>query len=314
MEQHIFEHRMQVFKGFHYLPLFYFIPEEIAEKRGLADFPRDPYIAVTDEKWRNVYNNKRFQVMLMDTWAWMMWQCLDIKGGIDNYSKNNPLICMVYDLAMWAWLLSQIGITTDFLATYPHGMEVPFLSMEQAAMNGDKFANLFWNHPMLKMRKVWDIVKNHRAHGDYSNMPSHVKMDFHRHYYHTRAKTKVESIINDYGEDGEEKIVYAPYTPSDFAEIETRMWFDEFLKLLNEKDRKIVTFLEEGYTQKEIAEMLGYSNHSGVTKRIKHIREVFVEFQNEDIKSLKQQHALAKQNKRSMTEERATNGKSWWLF
>jgi DNA-directed RNA polymerase specialized sigma24 family protein len=126
---------------------------------------------------------------------------------------------------------------------------------------------------------------------------SHVKMDFHRKYYHTRADTKVEPIIGAYGENGEEEVVFAPYMPSEYAEVETRIWFDGFLKLLNEKDRRIVNLLEEGYTQEEIGNILGYANHSGVAKRIKYIRTIFKNFQNDDIELLKFQHAQGKYKK-----------------
>ena len=279
MEQSIFEYRRRAFKGFHYLPLYYLIPDEIARKRKIADFPRDPYIAVTNPKWREVYNSRHFQITLMDTWAWMMWQCLGIKGGIDNYSSNDPIVRMVCEISMWAWLLAERGITPDFLASFPPGEEMPFLTMEQSAHNCDQIAKYFWEHPALKMKEVREIVKQHRDHRDYSSMPSHVKMDFHRSYYHTRAKTKVEPII--FNDDGEEN-VYAPYEPSEFAEVETRIWFDGFLKRLNEKDREIVRLLEEGYTQEEISEMLGYSNHSGVCKRIKFIRKEFEKFRKEE--------------------------------
>ena len=281
MEQYIYEHRKRMFEGMHFLPIIYLIPEEIAQKRGFADFPRDPYIAATEDKWVEVYHSKQFQVMLLDTWAWMMWQCLGIKGGIDNYSTNNPITRMVYDLGMWAWLLSEIGISIYTLAEYPHGKEIPFITMEEAAINGDAFANLFWNHPDLKMRKVWEVVKTHRDHRDYSSMPSHAKMDFHRHYYHTRAKTKVEPIISGYNDDGEEEIVYAPYTPNQFAEVEFRIWLDGFLEQLSKKDRKIIELLEHGYTQEEIGKMLGYANHSGVNKRVKFIRREFDKFRKE---------------------------------
>lgn len=67
MEQTIFEERRQALTELHYLPLFYLIPDEIAIKRGLGDFPCDPYILATDEHWLEVYHSKLFQVKLMDT-------------------------------------------------------------------------------------------------------------------------------------------------------------------------------------------------------------------------------------------------------
>ena len=277
MEQHVIEERRRLLKEFIYLPLFYMIPDEIAVKRNLHTFPRDPYIAATDTHWREFYQSKWFQVMVLDTWAWMMWQCLGIRGGIDNYSKNDPFVILTYSLPMWAWLLAEQGITTDLLAAYPAGAEVPFLSMEQAAHNCDQFAKLFWHHPTLKMREVFEVVKKHRDHRDYSGMYSHVKEDFHRKYYHTRTQIQVDPIT-----DENDEVIYAPYYQNDFAEVELRMWFDGFLKRLNEKDRKIVRLLEMGYKHDEIGKILGYSGHSGVTKRVKFIKKEFNKFRSEE--------------------------------
>jgi len=280
-EQHR-EQRKRAFKDFYYLPLFYLIPDEIAEKRGVADFPRNPIEVVTNQKWRDIYHSKYFQVNLLDMWGWMMWQCLGIRGGVDNYSKNDPFVIMVFSMPMWAWLLAEQGINTDLLAELSlNGADMPFLTMEQAAHNCDQIAKHFWNHPTLKMQEVWEIVKTHRDHKDYSSMPSHVKMDFHRQYYHTRAKTKIQAIVGAYGKNGEEEVIYAPYTPNEFVNVEFRIWFDVFLKQLNRKDRQIIILLEQGYTQEEIAVMLGYSNHSGISKRIKFIREKYTKFRHE---------------------------------
>ena len=39
---------------------------------------------------------------------------------------------------------------------------------------------------------------------------------------------------------------------------------------------------EVGYTQKEIAQALGYANHSGVTKRIEYMYREFQKYRKED--------------------------------
>jgi len=277
MEQPTFEQRKKALKEFIYLPLLYLIPDEIAVKRNLHTFTRDPYLAATDPYWQGVYRSKQFQVMLVDTWGWMMWQSLGIRGGVDNYSINYPFTRMTFALPMWAWLLAEMGINTDMFAAYPHGEAITFLTMEQAASNCDEFAMWFWNHPDLKMREVYGIVKAHRAHADYSGRNSHVKMDFRRDYYHTRANTKMVPLMEE-----SEEAAYTPYSPNGFAEVETRMWFDCFLERLDDKDKQIVKLLEEGYTQQEIGEELGYANHSGVTKRIQFIKREFNQFRRED--------------------------------
>ena len=132
MHQIAYEERRRTLKDFWYLPLFYMIPDELALRRGLTSFPRDPYKAATDKKWCEIYHSKHFQVMVLDTWAWMMWQCLGIRGGFDNYSKHDPFVLMAVSLPMWAALLAEMGITTDFLASQPPGTEIPFINMEMA--------------------------------------------------------------------------------------------------------------------------------------------------------------------------------------
>ena len=87
---------------------------------------------------------------------------------------------------------------------------------------------------------------------------------------------KTESLHDDSGD-----AVYAPYIPNEFAEVELRIWFGGFLERLDEKDQKIIQLLEEGYTQAEIAQMLGYANQGGVSKRVKFIRGEFEKFRRE---------------------------------
>ena len=46
---------------------------------------------------------------------------------------------------------------------------------------------------------------------------------------------------------------------------------------VGETDRQIFSLYSKGYTQREIAEPLGYSNNGAVSKRIKHIKEKLAE-------------------------------------
>ena len=57
----------------------------------------------------------------------------------------------------------------------------------------------------------------------------------------------------------------------------------QFMESLSEKDRKILNMRMEGYSQKEIAQRLGYSNHSGVQKRITKIGLAYQEFTKDDL-------------------------------
>ena len=58
---------------------------------------------------------------------------------------------------------------------------------------------------------------------------------------------------------------------------------ERFLAELPEKDRQILQLRLEGYTLEEIAERLGYKNHSGVLKRIRKIGEAYQQYANVDL-------------------------------
>ena len=80
---------------------------------------------------------------------------------------------------------------------------------------------------------------------------------------HRRAKTKVSFI-----ELPDTIPVQAAYT-----DVEDSMVFGDFMAMLDAKDRQIVVLLWSGVTGlSEIAGVLGYKNHSPVSKRLERIR------------------------------------------
>ena len=56
------------------------------------------------------------------------------------------------------------------------------------------------------------------------------------------------------------------------SDVVGRLVTNDFLALLDVKQRQIVILLSSGYRQHEIAEHLGYANHSPVAKRLAQIR------------------------------------------
>jgi len=47
---------------------------------------------------------------------------------------------------------------------------------------------------------------------------------------------------------------------------------NDFLAMLDVRNRQIVVLLNSGATRTEIAEILGYANHSAISKRLSQIR------------------------------------------
>jgi len=69
------------FRGHEPLMMFYLLPEEVVARTGLTDFPREPHKILDDPHWREVYESDYFQLALCDTWAWLVWDYLGIRGG-----------------------------------------------------------------------------------------------------------------------------------------------------------------------------------------------------------------------------------------
>ena len=113
------------------------------------------------------------------------------------------------------------------------------------------------------------------------------KTDFIRKWYHTRTKHAEFSLdawnearwkqyetqgidILDTGQDMESAVI-------------TQADTERFLSNLAEKDRQILQLRLEGRTLVEIAERLGYKNHSGVLKRIRKIGDAYQRYANVDL-------------------------------
>ncbi len=93
---------------------------------------------------------------------------------------------------------------------------------------------------------------------------SYAKEDFERKLYRKRNKIKVHFV-----ELTDTIPVQSPET-----EVEDAIVYADFLALLDERDRQVVVLLNSGTTKlADIADILGYANHSAVSKRLKRIRE-----------------------------------------
>lgn len=61
------------------------------------------------------------------------------------------------------------------------------------------------------------------------------------------------------------------------------MLYGDFLTLLNKRERQIVVLLHSGVTNlTKVGSILGYSNHSGVSKRLVTIRDKAARFFEEN--------------------------------
>ena len=255
------------FRGHDSLMMFYLLPEEVVARTELTDFPRDPYKALDDPKWREVYESDYFQLALADTWAWLVWDHLGIRGGKEQFSGYDPFWLMVHAYTMWMRVFMAMGMHAErYFDGVDPGDMLRYLTQEETV---EQFVV-----PMVEYYRKhsgfndWrDAVQELRCHEDFDSRRSSVKIDFHRKWYHSRAKVKVLDFI---------QVDEPSYYP--FEKIDSRLDVERFTGMLDEKNQSIVKLLLAGYTQEEIAKKLGFANHSGVCKRIKKIGAAFLEY------------------------------------
>lgn len=114
-----------------------------------------------------------------------------------------------------------------------------------------------------RLRGILDAVRSHRIEDDFSSHWSYSREDFERKLHGKRRKVKVTFV-----ELTDTTPVQGPE-----SEVLGNLVANDFLALLDARNRQIVVLLNSGVTKKtEIADILGYANHSAVSKRLAQIR------------------------------------------
>jgi len=114
-----------------------------------------------------------------------------------------------------------------------------------------------------RLRSILDALQSHAVEDDFSDRWSTAKEDFERRLHRKRSKVRVTFVELD-----ETTPVHGAET-----EVHENIFWEDFLALLNQKQRQVLVLLRSGSTQSEIAKSLGYANHSPVAKALARIRD-----------------------------------------
>jgi hypothetical protein len=107
-----------------------------------------------------------------------------------------------------------------------------------------------------RLRSIIEAVTENRVEDDFSPRWSYEREDFERKLYHKRLKIKVSFVELD-----ETIPVHGPD-----SELDENLLWEDFLTLLNRKERSITVCLRNGFTKAgEISTILGYASHSPVS-------------------------------------------------
>ena len=120
-----------------------------------------------------------------------------------------------------------------------------------------------------QLRGILEAVRSNRVEDDFSEHWSYAREDFERKLYRKRSKVKIRFV-----ELTDTIPVQGPET-----EVEANLVFADFLALLDRKERQVVVLLQSGVTKVgDVASILGYKNHSPVSKRLARIRKKAAEY------------------------------------
>lgn len=262
----------------------------------------DPMTAPEEQNRIYLQAKKHF----LSAWNKQM-KLLTGKGSLVNFTSNAPVRCLeeanenlvagavmeiladetLCESIMDSILTALEGDITDELEKYANAHNKPVEELIEAefAFVFDQFSDLFLGVIMNKLMRVesvpeiMGVSKEIGAHEDFANTTNtnYDKVDFNRQWDHTRTRAgEMESL------DQFEKLEHnSPETEPEFfsdvdpqAHLEMVETIKEFYVFLgDETDVKIFKLKADGYTQKQIAERLGFKTHSAVGKRLKKIEE-----------------------------------------
>lgn len=127
-----------------------------------------------------------------------------------------------------------------------------------------------------------DIAHSSLTHEDFGSKFNFDSINFHEQW--TRCDTEVQEMLSlDTELEKEAEDPDAPLTiePGHEVDFVGQALINSFCKTLNDIDVTLFRMRMDGRTHAQIAEKLGYKNHSAVLKRVKKIAERWTEFMNE---------------------------------
>lgn len=260
----------------------------------------DPMSA--SEEQNHVYIKAK--TYFLSSWNKQM-KVLTGKGSLINFTSNDPVRCLeeanenlitgtvmeiladealadsIIDLVLKSFENEILSELEKYAKT--HNKTVKELTDKEFVFVFDRFADLFLGVMMNKLMQVesvpeiMGVSKEIGAHEDFASTANtnFDKVDFNRQWDHTRTRTGEMESLDQIGESSSPEFLYDD-PQAHFEMVET---INEFYAYLGDEiDVKIFKLNANGYTQKQIAEHLGFKTHSAVGKRLKKIEEKRLSF------------------------------------
>jgi hypothetical protein len=270
-----------------WLPMLFFLPTEyINPCPTLRKIPRNLLEIAHNPEMIAIVNSEQFINEVADAIAALVFPHFGFRGWKEDYSGYSPLWKLSYALPLWAKKIEKItGWGLSALLNEPEELEIPWFPYDYVK---EVMANVV-DQVIFEQewRPILDVIREMPCEEDYEPRISRVRIDWRRKWYHTRAKLKSESL-DALIQDPNSGILWLSddNKVSMEEQVASRDYIWRFKKWLKPKDRQILKLRTAGYTYKEIAKMLGYTNHSGVIKRIQFIGDAYREYDEKNNQDL----------------------------
>jgi hypothetical protein len=276
---------------FEYEPLFHLLPKATLDRFGLPLLRRGQWPFMADLGNVDRYLPADFGERLAKAWAWTVWPHLNSGSRLAAFSKDDPIRLLAHNLDFWVPPVTTV--VQEALRTFPEvdkGKAVGPVPLEDGGfLEGAVTGNPRMGGPIWmgeeeaadkvaetveaadetgRLRAILEAVRSHRVADDFSSQWSNAREDFERKLYRKRNKVQVRFV---------ELTDTIPIQGPE-SEILGKLVTSDFLALLDSQQREIVVLLSSGYRQHEIAERLGYANHSPIAKRLARIRRQAEQF------------------------------------
>jgi hypothetical protein len=277
---------------FEYSPLVHLLPRATLERFGIPLLRAGTWPYVADWGGIDRYLPPDFEQRLARAWAWTVWPHLISGSPMKAFSKDDPIRLLSHNLDYWLPAVTDVIQTT--LRGFPlvdKGVQpgpVPLSDgsvLEGAITGNPRMGGDIWTGEMEaadvvaqtvqtadatgQLRGILDAVRSNRVEDDFSDHWSYAREDFERKLFKKRSKTKVRFV-----ELTDTIPVQGPE-----SEVLGKIVTNDFITLLDKPNQQIVILLNSGVTKKtEIADILGYANHSPVSKRLKQIQKAAADY------------------------------------
>jgi hypothetical protein len=271
---------------YEYAPLYHLLSRSQAERHGLPLIRTGiwPYTAKIDQPDR--YLPADFGARLGRAWASAVWRHLSPGSPLSAFSRSEPIRLLAHNLDFW--IPPVTAAMEEILRGFPvvgedaseeavQLIDGSFLEGAIAASprcGGTLWDGEDWAAEVVeevveaadaggRLRAILDAVRSNRVEDDFSDRWSFAREDFERKLYRKRNKVRVRFV-----ELTDTIPVQGPET-----EVEGNLVVGDFLALLDEREQQVVVLLRSGYTKLgEVASVLGYKNHSAVSKYLARVR------------------------------------------